>query len=534
MKFSKFRIAALSREPSFQLRSVLGILVAGLVIAFVVSLLRKEKVPENPGSGMMARMQRLHERPSISSRRDCVLLLDRIRSGSEWLSAFLRAPNLESLREGAFPGMEAPKEAGQFLSPEELSLLMKFQVMTAFMTKPEADDVTPFATAAAKDPPSGIISSMHGDLLWLSGKYEEALAAYERGAADEETGADCRRRALDLCRRRGWTDRLLRLYKLPGWRDAALEPGVGYDRHSSEIAAAASDWTGMLKVSWLDVVSSLRHTRWVIMSSLCGLLWFLVIHMGACIPVKLWWRGLLGFALGVLSIPLTLFIIKVQETWLGVGQDSSTGDILYCISGIGLREELAKLILFVPMLFLLRKAQAAHVLAVAACVGLGFAVQENVDYFSMDGAVWGRFLTANFLHFALTGLTGLALWQAVRNSAWLTHFMWILVGAVVFHGLWDFRPGDVRYAGDYNYFKYVGLAVLSLYFFRELCRYAQPVPGIPSVLFVYLTGGALLVSTVMVMSTVDMGFRFALVDTFKPVIGLFIIGAAMFYQLRRA
>jgi hypothetical protein len=41
--------------------------------------------------------------------------------------------------------------------------------------------------------------------------------------------------------------------------------------------------------------------------------------------------------------------------------------------------------------------------------------------------------------------------------------------------------------------------------------------------------------TVLMSATAwDLGFRFALVATFEPVLQLFAIGAAMYYQLRRA
>ena len=168
-------------------------------------------------------------------------------------------------------------------------------------------------------------------------------------------------------------------------------------------------------------------------------------------------------------------------------------------------------------------------------MGLGFAALENVGYFEWGpGAnVWGRFITANFIHFALTGLSGLALWQAVRNSAWLTRFAGVFTGAVLFHGLWDFSPTDPRLAGDYHYILYICLVVLALYFFKDLARYTQVKQGVPSAQFIYLTGGALLLSAVLCVFAWHMGFRLALVGAFEPVLGLFAIGAAMFYELRK-
>ncbi len=404
-----------------------------------------------------------------------------------------------------------------------------------FFRRMKPEEMEPFAKAAAADPVSGFICSMYGDLLRASGEYEPAFAAYERGAVDTETGADCRRRALSLCVRREWKTRLQSFYSKPAWREAVIDTAAG-DEDRYMIVVAAGDWRGVLIDIWHNVWQRLHSPVWILMGALTGVLWFLVIHVGAAIPVRLWWRGLLGFGCGLLSIPLTHLLNTAQEVWFDAPEHGAVlSDMFYCISGIGLREELAKLIMFVPMLFLLKRATVGEALAVAACVGLGFAVLENVGYFNRGetAAVSGRFLMANFFHFAATGLTGLALWQAVRNSAWLTHFAWVFVGAVVFHGLWDYSPPDPRTA-DLQYFKLAGLVGLAMYFFRELCRYAQPKPGVPSAVFVYLAGGSLVLSVLISVAAWSVGFRQALLDTFQPVLGTFVIGAALFYELRKA
>src|SRR5688500_16399647 len=176
----------------------------------------------------------------------------------------------------------------------------------------ELEDLESFAGAEAREPVSGLIGSMHGDLLRIDGKYEEALAAYERGAADGETGADSRRRALDLCLRRGWKDRLSKLYEQPGWREAVLEHGSAYGDGARKVIVAAGDWPGVLRLAGHDVLQRLKSPQWIIMAAMTALLWFLVIHVGACVPVRLWWHGVLGFGCGLLSIPFTHFLITVQ------------------------------------------------------------------------------------------------------------------------------------------------------------------------------------------------------------------------------
>ena len=514
------------------------ILLAGMGVAFGISLWRAKaiKAMEQENGPGMSWVKRFTENRPVASRRECLRLLEELRLSRDQFVHFLRDSDHEDELGPQIPAPERMVEASQLLAPEEFRLLTRYRMLLLTAGTIDKEDAEPFAAAAAAEPVSGIIGSMYGDVLQLRGEYEPALAAYDRGAADPEAGADSCRRALDLCRRRGWTSKLQNRYQQPGWREAVLENGAGDYTDNYQAAIVARDWTGVLSIVWDGVWMRVKTPLWVLMAGLCGALWFLVVHMGGCVPVRLWWRGLLGFGCGLLSIPLTHIFIILQESWMGT-QEHSEGmeDILYCISGIGLREELAKLVMFVPLLILLRRATAAQVLAVASSVGLGFAILENVTYFEWgEGtAVWARFITANFLHFGLTGMTGLALWQATRNSKWLPHFAWVLVAAVVFHGLWDFSPKDPRIAGDYHDFLLAGLAGLALYYFRELCRYSETKPGVPSAVFVYLAGGALLLSVLLSCLAWDTGFRLALVNTFDPVLQLFAIGAAMFYQLRK-
>ena len=531
MSFDSKRIAALSRDQRFQFKTVVIILLFGLAVALGISLWHKASINIAEREEVIIFPRKEIE---ITSRQECVRLLEEVRE--------LRADMQDALNEEGDGPATAPEalsatlnKATPFLREEEISLFANYADRMMSMTTIEPSQLQSFAFVAG--PHSGLAGSMHGDLLRLAGQYEESLAAYERGALDPETGADSCRRALDLCRRRNWKDKVVRLYQQPGWREAVLEDRPGFDDDAWHVAQAAGDWTGVLRQVWQNVMQRLHSPVWVTLAALCGMLWFLIFHFGAAVPVRLWWRGLLAFSLGLLSIPLTHVIDVLQEIWFGAQPEGShLTDIFYCVSGIGLREEVAKLLLFVPMLFVLRKATPAQVLAVAACTGLGFGTLENAGYFTgqLGTSVWGRFLTAGFAHSAMTGLTGLGLWQAVRNSKWLPHFATVFVGVVLFHGLWDWSPQDVRLAGDYRYLMYALLVGLSWYFFGELLRYTQPQPGVPSAVFVFLAGGTVLQSVLMSVMSWHFGFRLGIGLAMAPVLHLFAIGAAMFYQLRRA
>ncbi|HEX2747861.1 MAG TPA: hypothetical protein VHM91_07685, partial [Verrucomicrobiales bacterium] len=298
MNLNKFRIAALSREPSFLLRTVLWIIIPGMVIAFVIGLCRT-------GSSGKPIAEGGAEKVAINSRSECYKLLESVRQRQrlvESLISQVRGGEKDLVKKLA-PDADV-EEGRKYLRPDELQTYIDYSLKMMFFRRMDTEGLEPFAKAAAADPVSGFNCSMYGDLLRASGEYESAFAAYERGAADAETGADCRRRALSLCVRREWKSRLQNFYSKPEWREAVLDMDAGNeDRYMTVVAVG--DWRGVLIEIGHNVWQRLRSPVWILMSVLTGTLWFLVIHVGAAIPVRLWWRGLLGFGFGLLSIPVT-------------------------------------------------------------------------------------------------------------------------------------------------------------------------------------------------------------------------------------
>ncbi|MEM1296086.1 MAG: PrsW family glutamic-type intramembrane protease, partial [Verrucomicrobiota bacterium] len=111
------------------------------------------------------------------------------------------------------------------------------------------------------------------------------------------------------------------------------------------------------------------------------------------------------------------------------------------IAGIGLREEFIKLVCFLPLIpFLLKRANPIEALVVAGFVGLGFAIQENLSYYSRSGgnATVSRFLSANFFHLAMTGLAGYAAYRFAQlpRRRW-EEFLATFLTVVLAHGIYD-------------------------------------------------------------------------------------------------
>jgi len=147
--------------------------------------------------------------------------------------------------------------------------------------------------------------------------------------------------------------------------------------------------------------------------------------------------------LGVASVYLTLAIVYVEEVFLHFHEKKNAiANAIYFVLGVGLREELSKLLFFAPLLPIIRKwGGRREVVACGALVGLGFAAEENIGYFdhgSLSTALV-RFLTANFFHMSTAAISASALYDFAsdreRHTPTLSRAFLLVMGI---HGLYDF------------------------------------------------------------------------------------------------
>jgi RsiW-degrading membrane proteinase PrsW (M82 family) len=155
---------------------------------------------------------------------------------------------------------------------------------------------------------------------------------------------------------------------------------------------------------------------------------------------------------------------------LAASEDLAAG-LRYFILGVGLREELSKLLLFAPLLpWLVRRRDELAALVTAGCVGVGFGMEENVGYIggTLGQATAGRLLTALPAHMTLTGLTGLAAYRACRwPREWGPQFLAIFGVIVLAHGLYDSLI-SLPDLGEYSVGAFIIFVLLVYQFFREL------------------------------------------------------------------
>ena len=304
--------------------------------------------------------------------------------------------------------------------------------------------------------------------------------------------------------------------------------------HQLYLAAVDHRWFslwGPLRDLQVEVVKPLPS----LLAAVAGLVWFIIALQGIQ-P-----RSLISFRvvapvfavfLGMLSILPTLMTDLWMEETLGLRASEDTlKNFAFFLGSVGPREELCKLALALPMvaLCLLRKSRL-EMLICAGCVGLGFAIWENLQYFEGYGpaAAYPRFLTANFFHFALTGINGLALYDFIRQPAGrFTHLLATLALTIAAHGLYDSMasvPLKLYARGSIIIF-----VLVCLYFFRTLRTLRDGSTDQVSIAGTFIVGISVLMGTVIVVASKEMGLLPALV--ILAVTGLsMLLMATMFYK----
>ena len=229
---------------------------------------------------------------------------------------------------------------------------------------------------------------------------------------------------------------------------------------------------------WALPAQTYRYERLgpVMLAALAGSSWLIFLWQAMQMP-KLrslaFWCMLAAIPLGILSIWPTLFFdYWLEHRWSVVESSELIPGLRFFILSVGAREELAKLLCLLPLMPLLLSIRSElTALMVSGCVGLGFAMEENINYFARSGGddSLGRFLTANPLHITLTGLAGLMLYRVCRNpQGWAAHALGVFGLLIFAHGLYDAFIVLPALSKDYGLFGTIIFALVVYQFFREL------------------------------------------------------------------
>lgn len=358
--------------------------------------------------------------------------------------------------------------------------------------------------AASRVPPAPLANEFLGYLLDSADMPMEALHAFQR-EAQMPAAAHARECALTLA---------IDLAERTTLREMLNSP-LYQNEVSCWLETEAGVVLGDLLMQWRGIIRSQWHNAELhvsLIALLAALLWYAVfVRCGPREPWR-WLRPIPALLLGIVSVWPVLLMIHYQEDTLGfTGEGGFPNDLLYYVFGVGLREELAKLLLFALLLpRLLKKRSGAAALLSGAFVGLGFALEENTGYYQSDGfgAAAVRLLTANFMHAGWTALAGHALYEMVRTRfARAEYFLLTFIGVVGAHGLYDWVivAGDSLPAvGDLGLISIFILALLAHQFFDQLGALVQPSRSIVSLLSIFVLGTSLLIALSFIIEALVM------------------------------
>src|SRR5436190_8546807 len=142
MNFKSNRIAALSRDHGFQFKTVVIILLAGMAVAFGISLFRAKAIEKYLEKGAKWAWVRdfIASRP-ITSRRDCVRLLEEIRLNGKWNADFVKRDDPKKEMPPTIPGAERLADAHPFLRKEEEDVFSEFSGILIVGAQPDKEDL---------------------------------------------------------------------------------------------------------------------------------------------------------------------------------------------------------------------------------------------------------------------------------------------------------------------------------------------------------------------------------------------------------
>ncbi|MDF2695930.1 MAG: hypothetical protein K0S65_4313 [Labilithrix sp.] len=448
-------------EPRLVVPGLIGLVVAFVVALALITFTNRPRTEDERAETMMrsgrpARAEQIYAR-LLRERPSVPLALSLLEAHDQAVLLQKIVKLREESRSGStmgLPDTEAPmsdEEIDRIIAalPEEIALTARFsRGLHSHSVPPEVHEK--IAEGAAHDPPMPWANHLLAREAQREGRHADAAGFFEK------EGLTFRDRSSDV-------DSALEIWVvLEAWdtlRDRLADPrvaAVAAPAMKYRLAVHDQDWRAAAR--WLPVVWTPHLGGTGIVTSLITALgWaFFCARLGK-LGMRVRFRlpmYIAAFILGVASVVPTVFLIAIEEAKFKLVETGDPArDILFFVFGVGLREEASKLLLFLPLLPILRKwGDKLDVLVCGALVGLGFAAEENLNYLAQENlhTGLGRFLTANFFHMAMTGTLASALDDFVsdreKHAAAFTRTSLFIVGI---HGAYDFLLSHEEYGGSY-------------------------------------------------------------------------------------
>ncbi len=464
---SQKRVRSLSRDRDFLVRSSIAIVVGSIILALSIWFALGQRQSEDwfPPMLKVAREDPVKMLEMIRNSPFIVARLINDEMGDEWTHP-LGDPAESAPKKPLPPPKGIPERIDSWLKgatfdPATLKTLRSFA--TARFAHREADQRSArsdLEAAANSGPPPMFIQECLGDLEFNARQWKAAIALYEGELALRES-KHARSQIVEIAVLDPKSQALSDLLQDPKFR-AATPVYLRFDAY-----AKLRDYGGIFSTVLAHDYLNLRAS-YVGLTLFVALVWFFIVGQFSGFRADQLLIYLGAIFLGALSATITLFVVVVQEEVFGLFPDTADfiQGLVNNVAGTGLREETIKLLCFLPLLpLMLKRKNPVEVVIVAGFVGLGFAIQENLSYYSLSSgsATVGRFLTANFFHLSLTGLIGYAAWRFARNPRrnWEELLATFLI-AVISHGLYN----ALQTLPEFEEFGFLSIIVFALLSYR--------------------------------------------------------------------
>jgi RsiW-degrading membrane proteinase PrsW (M82 family) len=385
--------------------------------------------------------------------------------------------------------------------PEPVAQKLAEDYLAACLADKEAAGVEAAARVGAlagQDTPPAHANELHASLLLRTDHDADALAAMMREGMLFEGTEKVRETAVRLALHLK-DEPALHAMRESGWLSAV--PPVLEHEAGVVLRDLGMQWRGLLLHRWQNLPLAA-----VVLTAMAAGLWYvLLVQHSPRLPWR-WSWPVAPIVAGIASIWPTVSMIAWQEDVLGIHDEPAAFplDLWHLIIGVGLREETCKLALaavFMP--WLLHGRQPGLALMTGAFVGLGFALEENVDYYQQygDGVALSRFLSANFMHLAMTGLTTHALYDMLRTRfGRAQQFITTFAVVVVAHAVYDYEAPEVT--GLSGYVPMLVLAMLAWQFWDAVEAEQPHARQTISPAAVFLVGSAMLIAASLLLTAV--------------------------------
>jgi RsiW-degrading membrane proteinase PrsW (M82 family) len=297
------------------------------------------------------------------------------------------------------------------------------------------------------------------------------------------------------------------------------------------VAKLTGDRTMLFRALWRTGWARWMQAAAVPLALLAAAIWYVILIHTASRERLRWWRYLPAVFAGIASV----WLLHWWQGTLDYGANpedapSMTHELLEWIMHVGLPEEGAKLLLFAFFLpVLLHHRSGVKAALTAGCVGLGFALDENLHYFegSRSQDAIGRLLTANFVHVSLTGILGWHLYELFRTR--FHHAMGFLTAfcvVVAAHGLYDFGTGQAAAEWGMNIAGIIILALCARFYLPLLHETGRPHAMGHHITrtSVFVLGTALLSGILMIVTVWDRGSLDGITLVLQQLVGVALVG----------